>query len=218
MQQSGVTPNDFTNPLTYTVISENNYTKEWTVFVSVLPNHQNDILSFSFEDELNTQLSYDIVGILSDSTVDLYAPVGTNLSNLIATFVLSEEADAYINGVLQQTTITANDFTNPVTYQVIAQNEDEKNWMVTVHLVTRQIDERIENISIYPNPVKDQIYINYAKGFELFVVNGQGLQLFKIIIKDNQFSFDVSNFENGIYYLKFSLEQNRFVKKIILSH
>ena len=218
MQQSGVTPNDFTNPLTYTVISENNYTKEWTVFVSVLPNHQNDILSFSFEDELNTQLSYDIVGILSDSTVDLYAPVGTNLSNLIATFVLSEEADAYINGVLQQTTITANDFTNPVTYQVIAQNEDEKNWMVTVHLVTRQIDERIENISIYPNPVKDQIYINYAKGFELFVVNGQGLQLYKIIIKDNQFSFDVSNFENGIYYLKFSLEQNRFVKKIILSH
>ena len=50
-QESGVTSNDFSNLVTYTITAEDGTMQNWTVTVTVAPNDQADILSFSFSEQ-----------------------------------------------------------------------------------------------------------------------------------------------------------------------
>ncbi len=185
--------------------------------VTVLPDYLNDINSFSFEAENNPFLEDDVMGQISGDSVYLFLPFGTGLENLIATFNISNCATAYVNGNVQISGVTVIDFTNPVTYQVVAQNGDEKNWIVVVDLMTGHLENRVNNISIFPNPVKNNIYINDAKGYELSIINSLGVKLFHEKINTSHFSVDVCNFEEGIYYLQFTREQQWFVEKVIIN-
>ncbi len=57
---------------------------------------------------------------------------GTGLTDLVASFTLSGDAKAYVNGFEQISGTTANDFTNNVTYRIVAQDGSEQNWIVSV--------------------------------------------------------------------------------------
>ncbi|WP_202613983.1 DUF6242 domain-containing protein, partial [Silvanigrella paludirubra] len=70
---------------------------------------------------------------ISGNNVNVVMPFGTNLTSLVATFSLSAGASAKINGTTQVSTTTANDFTNPVTYTITAQDGVSNNsYTVTV--------------------------------------------------------------------------------------
>lgn len=184
--------------------------------VTVLPDYLNDINSFSFEADNNPFLEEDVIGQISGDSVYLVLPFATGLENLIATFNISDCATAYVNGNVQTSGITANNFTNPVTYQVVAQNGDDKNWTVVVDLMTEQIENGVNNISIFPNPVRGNIYISNAKGYKLSIINSLGINLFQKKISTSHFSVDVSNFEEGVYFLQFENELQQFVKKVVI--
>jgi len=185
--------------------------------VTVLPDYLNDINSFSFEADNNPFLEEDVIGQISGDSVYLVLPFATGLENLIATFNISNCATAYVNSNVQTSGVTENDFTNPVTYQVVAQNGDEKDWIVVVDIVTGQLEKRINNISIFPNPVNNNIYIKNAKGYELSIINSLGIKLFHWKINTSHFSVDVCNFEEGIYYLQFENDKKWFVEKVIIN-
>ena len=71
-------------------------------------------------------------GTIGSGTVSVTVPYGTDVSNLAATFTLSPEATAKMNGVTQENRTTANNFTNAVTYAVYAQDGvHEQDWTVT---------------------------------------------------------------------------------------
>lgn len=74
------------------------------------------------------------------------------------------------------------------------------------------------NISVYPNPVRNVLNVNtnsqIIASIEIYDVSGK-----LIISKNNEFSIDVSNVENGIYFCKIS-NINGYSKsmKIVIQH
>lgn len=127
VQESGVTANDFTSPLTYTV-DNGAISNDWTVTVSELPpSTETEILTYTFPEAIETNFN------TVSSTIEVLVPNGTDVTALVADFTLSEAATATVGGVTQESGITANDFTNPVDYVVTAQDgSTTQTWTVTV--------------------------------------------------------------------------------------
>lgn len=129
-QVSAVTANDFTSPVTYIVTAENGTTQTYTVTVSIAtPSSAKEITAFSFA-------SLNVTGKINGSTISVDVPFGTNVSSLVATFVNSDLSTVSILGTPQVSSITANDFTNPVVYSVDAQDGSTKDFTVIVTIAT----------------------------------------------------------------------------------
>ncbi|MDL2262808.1 DUF5018 domain-containing protein, partial [Bacteroidales bacterium OttesenSCG-928-I21] len=116
---------DFTNSVTYTVTAENGDTQDWIVTVENAPSPENEILSFSITEELceatiDADAKTVIIGVASD----------TDVTALIPTITISEYAT-----ILPASGI-AQDFTNPVSYTVTAENGDEAEWTVTISVIS----------------------------------------------------------------------------------
>lgn len=81
-------------------------------------------------------------------------------------------------------------------------------------------NETVDNvISIYPNPVKNQINIDNNSGqiikfFTLFNMKGQKIKTLKAVDK----TIDVSNISNGVYFLNIQLENVIIKKKIVIEN
>ena len=202
---------------TYTVIYHDLFMESDsnTTEVVVMPLDYN-IFSFSFKKQNNPQLPWDVFGEITGDSVSLTLPTGTDMSNLIASFSLSGGATAYINGELQENGITANDYTNPLTYQVVAPGGCEREWLVSASQNTGNREIKDTHISLYPNPASKQLFISNAAGYEISLMNGLGSRLIQKRIDRSNFSLDIHKLEKGIYYLQFSLDQNWFVEKIIV--
>jgi hypothetical protein len=79
------------------------------------------------------QKSCSIDSINSRITIEM--PYGTNSGSLVPTFYLSSGAYAKVSGKQQASRNTANNFNNPVTYRVYAENRDiQREWTVVVHI------------------------------------------------------------------------------------
>jgi hypothetical protein len=113
-----------------------------------------DIISYQFEAAKNvTALSSDVIGIVDSGahTIDLTVPYGTDLTALVATFELSASATAKVGSTAQTSGITANDFTNSITYTVIAEDGSAQDWVVTVNVAIGPLDHF--TISGYPTSI-----------------------------------------------------------------
>ena len=129
-QVSGTTANDFTNPVTYDITAEDGTTVQaWTVTTTLATiSSENDITAYSFAEE-TAAATIDATA----HTVDIEVNWLANLTNLTATFSVSAGANATIGGTAQVSGTTANDFTNPVTYDVTAEDGTTiQPWTVTV--------------------------------------------------------------------------------------
>lgn len=128
-QESGVTENDFTNPITYTITAEDGKTtKNYTVTVTVLPNTEAKITAYSIS---------NVDGTIDEAngTINLELPYGTDVTDLVANFTLSAEATAKVGDTEQTSGTTTNNFSSPVTYVITAEDgTTTKNWTVTVNV------------------------------------------------------------------------------------
>jgi len=178
-QQSGITANDFTDTVQYTVIAEDNKTQAtWNVVVSQAAtlNNQAFFKSFSFDEQISAAAIDE-----DNKSISIEIASGASLQSLIATFELSYGATASINSTPQQSGITANDFSKDVVYKITAENgKDTAIWTVSVSvestsntklLSSFSIDESIGTTMI--NPETKTIYINVENSKELktLVVN-----------------------------------------------
>jgi hypothetical protein len=123
-QVSGVTFNDFTNPLTYTVTAVDGSTKDYTVRVAVAPGSEKDITDFHF-------VTPDAVGSISGTNIAVTVPYGTDVRALKA-FFTTNGASVKVGFTSQVSGSTLNDFTNPVFYTVVAADNSTKTYTVTV--------------------------------------------------------------------------------------
>ncbi|MBA7592117.1 hypothetical protein ES708_34294 [subsurface metagenome] len=128
-QESGVTANDFTNPVTYTVTAEDATTQDWVVTVTVAsaPSSENDIITFSFAEQTGAA-TIDAITY----TVYIEVAYGTDVTNLVTTFTISDLATIAIGATSQVSGVTSNDFTNPLTYTVTAEDATQQDWVITV--------------------------------------------------------------------------------------
>lgn len=70
-------------------------------------------------------------------TIAVEMPHGTNVTELTPTFTISDYATIKVGATEQVSGVTANDFTNPVTYEVTAEDGVTVNeWVVTVTVAT----------------------------------------------------------------------------------
>ena len=145
-QTSAVTPNDFVDgvALVYTVTaSDGTTTQDWDVIVTVADaSSEKDIIDFNLPNQIGDETISTI-----NHTVDVTVAQGTDVSSLVADFILSDYATANISGTAQTSGSSSNDFTNSVIYTVVAQDDSEQDWTVTVTISTE--DNTEANILAY---------------------------------------------------------------------
>jgi len=136
VQLSGETANNFSQPLTYTVVAQDGSTKNYTVTVTILPNTAKEITLFKF-----AGLTPPAMGEISGENISLNVPYGTNVTHLVATFASSAQSTVKIGDTVQLSAETANNFSQPLTYTVVAQDGSTKNYTVTVTILPNTAKE-----------------------------------------------------------------------------
>jgi aminopeptidase N len=108
----------------------------------------------------------------------------------------------------------------PFTEDVISVQIDPNNWVlneigtITENTGLVSIEEKENEILIYPNPVVDELFISNSNEFKealLFDVKGQMVNSFKLV--DGLNSVSVKNLSKGTYILKMGTITKEFVKK-----
>ncbi len=129
LQVSGVTSNDFREPVNYSIFSwDGNATAEYTVRVKkVPPKTENELFSFGFQG-INDQTTIDHDSLIIKSVV----PAGTSINNLVAEFTVSESAIVKVDGQTQISGSTANNFLQDVKYNIIAEDGSIKTYDVEI--------------------------------------------------------------------------------------
>ena len=75
------------------------------------------ILSYSIDSEIKD-------AIIDGNDIKVTMAYGVAIDNLVASFSLSTGATARVNGVLQSSGVTSNDFTSEVTYKITSEDEE----------------------------------------------------------------------------------------------
>ena len=111
-------------------------------------------------------------GVITGQNIAVTMPVGTNVTALIATYTTSG-ASVNIGGTPQTSGLTANDFTNPVVYTVVAADGTTQGYTVTVTVaVAAWVNvgkpgfsaPQASFTSIAFNPANNQPYVVYQDG------------------------------------------------------
>ncbi|SHK08714.1 DUF5018 domain-containing protein, partial [Pseudozobellia thermophila] len=108
---------DFTDPVTYTV-TQGDASKEYTVMVEVAAATAKEITGFSIG---------GVNGSFSGTGITVNLPSGTDVTSLVPAIAYTGESVSPGSGVEQ-------DFTNPVTYTVTAEDGTTRDYIVTVNV------------------------------------------------------------------------------------
>lgn len=124
-QVSGVTANNFSNTVNYTVIAEDGSKKNYYVKVAVALKTDKDINNFCIN---------GMDGSISETNITVPVYKGTNLTKLVATFSTTG-INVKVGNIVQVSGQTSNNFTDPLTYTVTAYDGSTKEYKVYVKLV-----------------------------------------------------------------------------------
>ena len=120
-QQSGVTSNDFTNSVTYSLTTAGSGTNSYIVTITTALSSEDEIVTFAVPSQSNSVVDN------INHTVTLTVPYSTIVTGLTPTIVVS--GGATINPLSG----TAENFTIPKTYTVTAQDGSTQTYQVTVN-------------------------------------------------------------------------------------
>ncbi|MBO0593984.1 hypothetical protein I2486_21500, partial [Cellulophaga sp. E16_2] len=127
------TTQDFTNPVIYTVTAQDDTTQEYIVTVgSPTANTTKAITQFSID---------GVDGIISETDITVTLPAGTDVTNLSPVII-------HTGASISPESETTQDFTNPVTYTVTAQDDTTQEYIVTISSPTASATNAITQFSI----------------------------------------------------------------------
>ncbi len=109
-------------------------------------------------------------GTIASLKVSVSVPDTVDITRLVAKFSQSKGADVYIGDFRQISGLTSNDFTNDVTYTVVAENGDQLNYVVSVSQeattpdpidpVLGIGDEMATKALVFPNPFDQELFLD----------------------------------------------------------
>ena len=128
-QQSGSTQNNFTNPVIYRVSNTQGTTRDYQIVLTkaVAPT----ITSFSFTAEKNTELNQNANLELNGNTFKGRITQNINISELIPDFSYTGSSIS-VDGNLQESGVTPNNFDDVVIYKVVNDLGDEAIYQIDV--------------------------------------------------------------------------------------
>ncbi len=150
-----------------------------------------------------------------DKIINIQVPVGADLNNCVALFVGSSNSIAYVDNQTQESGESVNDFSAlNVSYNLIAENSDFVSYWNVIIEELNKIDIVENNFTFYPNPAKDFICISQNNNIidKIEIINNMGVIVDTENIIDNK--INISNLENGIYFLKVYKNNEIFIEKI----
>lgn len=95
------------------------------------PASAKDITAFSFLSAHNPGLSANATGNISGTNITVTLPYAVSPTALIANFTTTGKSVS-VSNVAQTSGVTSNNFTTSVTYKVVAEDDSEKEYVVTV--------------------------------------------------------------------------------------
>ena len=128
-----------------------------------------------------------------------------------------------MDGIIQESGVTINDFTNPVVFTVIAEDSMmTKYWIVTILAETSSsIDDFKEVALIFsPNPVRDELYIKMERLngreaiLEVYDLYGRKVEWHNIK-NEGLTMLNVSDYLPGIYIGVVRLENRELLYKFL---
>jgi hypothetical protein len=140
---------DFTEPVTFTVTAQDGSEQEYVVTVTVRDENSDKMLTkywLAAADNGATIGPNDAMGTINEAEkkVDVWVPWGTAVNSLVARFELNNNTNNFPGGavmthsedlqVVQTSGVSANDFTTPVAYTVVAEDCSTVEYFVTVHI------------------------------------------------------------------------------------
>ena len=159
---------------------------------------ENDITDFRF-----INLEPPVVATINGTTISAVVPSNTNVSNLIATFTNSNGATVKVNGVEQQSGVTANDFLNTVIYTVTAANDSAKDYSVNVTVENANDDDNdgvSNDLDQCPNtPIGIQVDVTGCEIFSLPSINFSVSSTGESCINSENGSISISAAQNMPY-------------------
>lgn len=213
-QNSGYTPNDFTQTLTYTIVGEDGCSwQEWDIIVNKEEFSQEEtadktkFLSFSIPEQTKP-------AFIDDDQHAILVEVNCSavLTELVASFSLAEGAKAEVSGQPQKSGSNSNNFSDPLIYQV--KNNETcaiQSWTVTVS--RQEISAEFINIQskefFIPNIItpngdgfNDTFDVaSFFIGSELKIFNRHGKRVSHYRNYSNQFNGE--GLSPGTYYYHF---------------
>lgn len=165
-QESGVTSNDYSQPLVFTVEAEDGSKQQYTVEIAL---KDTGVLSaFRFLKKNNAFLTADVSSSIGEESI---IPLVTfSQSEFIPTFT-TNAVKVLVDEVEQKSGMTKNDFSSPVVYQFIMRNGETFQYTVKAEFLLSAIPEltiTTTDPSIAEIPSKDY----YLEG--TLAVNGRG--------------------------------------------
>mgnify|MGYP000702579231 CR=1 FL=1 len=166
-QESGVTSNDYSQPLVFTVEAEDGSKQQYTVEIAL---KDTGVLSaFRFLKKNNAFLTADVSSFIGEESI---IPLVTfSQSELIPTFT-TNAVKVLVDEVEQKSGMTKNDFSSPVVYQFIMRNGETFQYTVKAEFLLSAIPEltiTTTDPSIAEIPSKDY-YLNAT-----LTVDGKGI-------------------------------------------
>jgi len=149
-QISGISKNDFTQQLIYTVVAVSGDEKHYIVEVGINNSSEKAITAFSIANQVGpTNINED------EATIRVMIPnqFKTNLLSLIPTFTFTGYR-VYIDNIQQLSGISANNFTEEIPYTVKAPNGDIKTYLVAVWVIPEILSFKING---YEGLINDSI-------------------------------------------------------------
>ena len=133
-QVSGRTANNFEHPVEYVVELTDGSTVTYVVSVVIAPplGQAKSFSAFSF-------LAPPVTACVDEAShaISAVVPRGTDLSSLVAVFITTGVL-VTVDDTEQESGVTINDFTDPVTYMVTAEDGSTANYLVSVAVAPSQ--------------------------------------------------------------------------------
>ncbi len=171
------------------------------------PSTETDILTFVL-DEQDSDAVIDANGY----TIAIDVPEGTDVTALSPTITISDFAK------VAPASEVAQNFTDPVTYTVTAQDGNTtQDWVVTVTVLVGIPENLVGDITMYPNPVKDMIYLKNLDNVERITIYSiVGESILNLEPENSDMEIDMGVLEEGIYFISFDVEEGeRLTKKFV---
>lgn len=80
------------------------------------------------------------------------------------------------------------------------------------------VEEQVSSVKLYPNPVDDRLIVeteNIIEEVSIYTITGVMVHNEQITTYNEQLTIDLSNFDNGIYFVKIKLDNGEILKKIV---